>query len=175
MRDAPLPEYEGWQPSAPSASSARLLQANVDKDLTTRDLRTVACDADGRGKDVGPTVRANSNQSIGQPSQPVSRRSRGRRPCFSPWQGVHKLWITAMNGRRRNAEGARGFLDGEQFAVDHVSLRLKAWDLPVLRRRARSTGRQDIAGSATSSVRNTAASSGAAAQWTPLREASPRT
>src|SRR3974377_757587 len=37
----------------------------------------------------------------------------------------------AMNSRRRNAEGARGFLDGEQFAVDRMSLRLKAWDLPV--------------------------------------------
>lgn len=37
----------------------------------------------------------------------------------------------AMHGRRRNAEYSRGFLDGQQFAVDRVRLRLEAWDLPV--------------------------------------------
>jgi hypothetical protein len=45
-----------------------------------------------------------------------------------------------MTGRRCNAECARGFLDGEQFTIQRVRLRLKAWDLPVTAQIADAAG-----------------------------------
>jgi hypothetical protein len=53
------PEDAGAPPSEPSASSAPVVQPNIVNGFATLNLRTVANDADGGGRDSPPTVHAN--------------------------------------------------------------------------------------------------------------------
>ena len=50
-------------PSAPSASSAPAPNSNPANGFAAPDLQTVAVDADGRGKDAGPTVRESASKA----------------------------------------------------------------------------------------------------------------
>jgi len=56
-------ECAGARPSAPSASSAPAPNANPANGFAAPDLQTVAVDADGRGKDAGPTVRESASKA----------------------------------------------------------------------------------------------------------------
>jgi hypothetical protein len=60
------PEKPGTQPSAPSAPSAVPLNVNSASGFASASLRTVAKDADGRGRAVASTVRANPLKNHGE-------------------------------------------------------------------------------------------------------------
>jgi hypothetical protein len=62
----PGPEQAGMQPSAPSAPSALSLDANCANGFADASLRTVSKDADGRGRAVAVTVRANPSKNHGE-------------------------------------------------------------------------------------------------------------
>jgi len=60
------PEQAGVPPSAPSASSAVQLNVNSANGFASASLRTVAKDADGGGRAVASSVRANPLKNHGE-------------------------------------------------------------------------------------------------------------
>jgi hypothetical protein len=86
------PEQTGVPPSAPSASSALPLNVNSANGFGDTSLRTVAKDADGRGRAVAPTVRANplknhrETAADGADANIVPRSDRGQSKGTS-WRG----------------------------------------------------------------------------------------